>query len=61
MKSPFPGMDPYLERHWLDVHGSLNLYIRDELQPQLPADLAARMEESVYVEDLKNCVFGSRM
>jgi formylglycine-generating enzyme required for sulfatase activity len=21
MKSPFPGMDPYLERHWGDVHG----------------------------------------
>jgi hypothetical protein len=20
MKSPFPGMDPYLERHWGDVH-----------------------------------------
>ena len=20
MSSPFPGMDPYLEPHWLDVH-----------------------------------------
>jgi hypothetical protein len=23
MKSPFPGMDPYLEAHWLDVHPRL--------------------------------------
>ena len=23
MASPFPGMDPYLERHWRDVHLSL--------------------------------------
>ena len=23
MKSPFPGMDPYLEPHWLDVHTTL--------------------------------------
>lgn len=23
MKSPLPGMDPYLEMHWLDVHSSL--------------------------------------
>jgi len=20
MKSPFPGMDPYLQRHWGDIH-----------------------------------------
>jgi hypothetical protein len=51
MKSPFPGMDPYLERHWEDVHTALIGYIRDELQPQLAEDLIARMEEKVYVED----------
>jgi hypothetical protein len=25
MNSPFPGMDPYLEPHWLDVHARLVL------------------------------------
>ncbi len=44
-------MDPYLERHWEDVHSALIGYIRDALQPQLSEDLVARMEEKVYVED----------
>src|SRR5215213_10779183 len=51
MKSPFPGMDPYLERHWEDVHTRLIGYVADALQPQLSDDLIARMEEKVYVED----------
>lgn len=51
MKSPFPGMDPYLERHWEDVHGRLIGYIADAIQPQLSEDLIARMEEKVYIED----------
>lgn len=51
MKSPFPGMDPYLERHWEDVHTALIGYVRDAIQPQLSEDLIARMEEKVYVED----------
>ncbi|HVA45786.1 MAG TPA: DUF4058 family protein [Pirellulales bacterium] len=50
MKSPFPGMDPYLELHWRDVHQSLVTYARDHLQGKLPGDLVARMEEQVYVE-----------
>ena len=43
-------MDPYLEQHWRDVHQSLVTYIRDALQPALPADLIARTEERIYVE-----------
>jgi hypothetical protein len=50
MKSPFPGMDPYLEQYWLDVHHGLVTYARDQLQPRLPADLRARMQERVFVE-----------
>jgi hypothetical protein len=50
MKSPFPGMDPYLERHWGDVHQAVVTYIRDWLQTRLPADLRARMQERVYIE-----------
>lgn len=49
MPSPFPGMDPYLERHWGDVHHSLVTYARDQLQPELPAGLRARVEERVVV------------
>jgi hypothetical protein len=51
MKTPFPGMDTYLERHWADMHARLIGYAADALQPQLAEDLIARMEESVYVED----------
>ena len=49
--SPFPGMNPYLEQHWGDVHASLTTYARDALQPQLPHGLVARMEEYVVLED----------
>lgn len=50
MKSPFPGMDPYLEKYWGDVHSALIIYTRDALQPGLPPDLLARVEERVFVE-----------
>ncbi len=50
MKSPFPGMDPYLEAHWRDVHSSMMTYIRDQIQEQLPDDLVARVEETVTVD-----------
>jgi hypothetical protein len=50
MKSPFPGMDPYLERRWRDVHATLISYARELLNKQLPPDLAARTEDRVYVE-----------
>jgi hypothetical protein len=50
MKSPFPGMDPYLEASWGDVHTSLVTYARDLLRPQMPADLRVRVEEHVTVQ-----------
>jgi hypothetical protein len=50
MKSPFPGMDPYLERHWGDVHGRLIVYACDAIQPRLPHDLVARIEQRVFME-----------
>ena len=48
--NPFPGMNPFLESHWGDVHTSLTTYARDHLQPQLPSGLRARIEEYVAVE-----------
>ncbi len=50
MPSPFPGMDPYLEQYWRDVHTSMIVYARDQLQSRLPSDLRARVEERVVVE-----------
>lgn len=50
MKSPFPGMDPFLERYWQDVHSTFMVYAKQQLNQQLPAELIARVEESVAVE-----------
>ena len=50
MPSPFPGMDPYLEQFWSDVHHRLITYASDALQKQLPGDLRARVDERVFVE-----------
>lgn len=30
-KSPFPGMDPYLETHWGDLHSRLVVYMSDQI------------------------------
>lgn len=50
IRSPFPGMDPYLEQHWRDVHHNLITFIQGDLNEQLPDDLRARVEERVFVE-----------
>ena len=50
MTSPFPGMDPYLESHWRDIHARLIIYACDALQSVLPNALRARVEESVLLE-----------
>jgi hypothetical protein len=42
-------MDPFLEFHWRDVHHALVTYARDQLQPQLPGELMARMQERVII------------
>lgn len=49
-ENPFPGMNPWLETHWGDVHTGLTIYARDQLEPQLPDQLQARVEEYVAVE-----------
>jgi hypothetical protein len=47
MKSPFPGMDPYLEQKWGEVHTSLIVYARNQLNSQLPDDLQATIVQYV--------------
>jgi hypothetical protein len=44
MKSPFPGMDPYLEAYWGDVHTRMMTYLSDELRESLPKELVARIQ-----------------
>ena len=49
MKNPFPGMNPWLESSWRQVHAGLIIYARDQLQQRLPADLRAQVEEDVAI------------
>ncbi len=49
-KSPFPGMDPFLEQFWGDVHSRFVVYMADQINDQLPVDLQARVEESLMVD-----------
>src|SRR5437867_3491489 len=50
MRSPFPGMDPWLESRWRSVHAHLIIYICNQIQRQLPEPLVARPEEDVLVD-----------
>jgi hypothetical protein len=52
MDSPFPGMDPYLERFWNDVHGKLIAYIADALNELLPPRYRATLQERVVIADI---------
>lgn len=50
MKNPFPGMNPWLEEYWRDVHASLLVYARDLINGVLPSDLHARVDERLAIE-----------
>jgi hypothetical protein len=43
-------MDPYLERHWRDIHHNFITFAQGQLNEVLPGDLMARVEERVVVE-----------
>lgn len=51
MPSPFPGMDPYLEKRslWPDFHQRLITYISEQLQPQIRPQYNARIEERIHL------------
>lgn len=46
--SQFPGMVPYLEKRWGDVH--ISLIALEQLRRRLPEGLVARIEQRVFVE-----------
>ena len=54
MPSPFPGMDPFLERpnRWREMHAALIVEARYQLSAGLPDGYEVRAEEDVYLEEL---------
>ncbi len=59
MPSPFPGMDPYIERPaiWADFHDSLVLGIRAALQPLLKPKYVALTQDRLYVVEAERPIF----
>jgi len=50
MKNPFPGMNPWLEEFWRDVHAKLLVYASDQLNSELPPGLQARVDERLAID-----------
>ena len=59
MPSPFPGMDPYIERPaiWPDFHDCLIAAIRGVLQPHLRPRYAAVTQERLYLVESHRPVY----
>jgi hypothetical protein len=51
MKSPFPGMDPFLEQpaYWPDFHATFINYWREAIADLLPPSYEATLGERVYL------------
>jgi Protein of unknown function (DUF4058) len=54
MPSPFPGMNPYIERAtvWHDFHESVIPLVRELLTPQLLPRYFVRIDEQMYIHEL---------
>ena len=51
MPSPFPGMDPFIERQeWSDFHATFITVLRELLVPRVEPRYVVRVERRVYVE-----------
>jgi len=48
-EKPVSRHGPFLEAHWGDVHTRMMVYVRNQLNAQLAAELQARVEESLAV------------
>lgn len=47
--NPFPGINPWMQHRWTDVHSTLITYIRDALAQTLSAEFRVSSEEAVNV------------
>lgn len=58
MPSPFPGMDPYIERPaiWPDFHDRLVVHIQGALQPLLKPKYVAILQDRLYLTDIERPV-----
>jgi Protein of unknown function (DUF4058) len=54
MPSPFPGMNPYLERDdiWLDFHQSFIPALRETLAEQVRPKYLVKLEEQLFIHEL---------
>jgi hypothetical protein len=54
MPSPFPGMNPYLEREgvWQDFHVKFLTAINERLVPQVRPRYIVKLEEHIYIHEL---------
>jgi hypothetical protein len=62
MKTPFPGMDPYLEHPalWPDVHNSLIAALRDAISPLVSPRYYVALERRTYLLKPDDIVFIGR-
>ena len=53
MRSPFPGIDPYIEASglWDDFHATFITVLRNEVRKRLPDPYVARVEQRLCVSD----------
>ncbi len=53
MPSPFPGMNPYLEREsiWKDFHDSFLMFIRNRLVPQVRPNYVVKLGEYLFIHE----------
>ena len=53
MPSPFPGMNPYLEREtiWKDFHDSFLMVIRNRLVPQVRPNYIVKLGEYLFIHE----------
>lgn len=47
---PFPGVDPWLQSFWGNVHTTMSTYVRDLLNEELSPGLVAVTQQRVFVE-----------
>jgi hypothetical protein len=62
MRTPFPGMDPYLEHPglWPDVHNALIARLRDDLAPRLRPRYFVALEQRTYLNEPEGLIFAGR-